>query len=353
MKKFGEDIPAEQEMAAESGADTNVESLESTEARVNETSEGAIDDGENLLGEAMAGIKAEEVDDGPSLLETAQTKMSEVGDKIRDLAATTAEKLKVAVLGKDLKDMDDEELSDHLNKKREEHGESIGHYRALLHGKKKDIGGFRTGHAFGEKNKRKKERREAFREAEKRNLEVLTPQEQKESEDSKLLSKIETMNREYTTLVRKYIDAEKVPEVHELRAKLKELYAQAEERGLEVLGWTEQAREDDSYAKERKKADKADFEATQIRRQRQHEDALETDRQIAKRQQEIDEYAKAGVANERKMTEMTGLAQHERDRYHSLLKQEKDPSLDSSDRGRVTEELDRFERTSKIGSREK
>jgi len=209
MKNFGESASVEQETNAEVGIENQSESLEATETKVADTSTEAIASGDKLLNEAASGIKAEEVDDGPGLLEVARDKMSQVKDNIKTLANSTLGKLKRAVVGIKLEEMSDQELADDLNRKRERHDEAVAHSKMTRNDiiKKLEAGEkpekadeLLVKGSYNVRAQLKEERLAAKREADKRGLEVLTDQQKEdaiEAANESLLSDIEYARKRY------------------------------------------------------------------------------------------------------------------------------------------------------------
>jgi hypothetical protein len=246
MKKFEENTPAEQETSIESRGDAGVESLESTETKIDDTSEEAITGGESLLTEAAEGIKVEEVEDGPGLLEAARLKMVEVGESIKNLATSTTDKLKRAVVGVKLEDMSDDELADDLRGKRERHIEAIAHSKMVLSdeyerwqdGDKSREGPIKR--SFEVREDLKKDRAETYQEVSKRGVEVPTDAEI-EAANEDLLSNIEYSRKRWHIQKDKLdhtenasLAADELDYLKKIEQEIAKLTKQAEERGLEI-----------------------------------------------------------------------------------------------------------------------
>lgn len=248
MGKFGESSPVENIENIESGAENDVESPEIVSEKVSESSQEALEDGDNLLQNVSESMGLEEVEGGQGLLEAAKGKLAGVGDRIQDLALATRQRIKEAITGKDLKDMTDDELADHLRKKREEHKEAAQHNRSIRRGEKFDLGGFRAAHALDQEMKRKMERADAAREVKKRGMEVLTPEEERDKKISEINSKYIRLMQEkkasYTSKERR----------EEIASILSELESQASKIDYQIPSHiTENYTPEEIREKERKK----------------------------------------------------------------------------------------------------
>jgi hypothetical protein len=239
MARFGENAATEQEVPIEAGQENVAESPEALTERIQENSEQAITDGEALLNEASGSIKPEEEEGGPGLLEAARDKMRQVGDNIKTLASSTAQKIKFAIVGKNLEEMTDDELAERLNQKREQHTEAVAHSKMTMRDTvTKDEAGEKLGYtdkilvkgSYEARQGLNEERTSAQQEANKRGLEVLTDQQKEDARQER-----RTINRERAQAFQEEIDSRRAKEGEQEKERINEAVLAEKRKQIAIM----------------------------------------------------------------------------------------------------------------------